>query len=201
MGRVRVGRNQGHGTRARRRLNDFVAETLKYLLPWHRRAVERDIQEELSSLAALAEPGSPQQPDAGSRGRPRGVGLALAGTALAGPALRRTDPRARHPALPPSRCCRSGSASVPTVPCSASRMECCYGHSLCPGRAYYITVGSTSPRDTSNTLPAMSYRDFVDVRDRSTSFEGLAAFTNVTAGFSTGSGALPHTKYWQAGYR
>ncbi|MGH9647921.1 MAG: ABC transporter permease, partial [Bryobacteraceae bacterium] len=47
--------------------------------------------------------------------------------------------------------------------------------------------------EPSDTLTA-SYQDYVDVRDRSQSFEGLAAFTNVTAGFSSRPGALPHMR-------
>ena len=48
-----------------------------------------------------------------------------------------------------------------------------------------VTVGSTTSTEPSDTLTA-SYRDYVDIRDRSQSFDGLAAFTNVTAGFSAG---------------
>jgi predicted permease len=49
-----------------------------------------------------------------------------------------------------------------------------------------LTVGSTAPFEAlrASTLVA-SYRDYVDIRDRSKSFDGLAAFTYVTAGFAS----------------
>ncbi len=41
---------------------------------------------------------------------------------------------------------------------------------------------------------AASYADYVDLRDRNTSFEGLMAFTTVNIGFAARSGDAPHTK-------
>lgn len=51
-----------------------------------------------------------------------------------------------------------------------------------------LTVGST---DFSRRGLAASYRDYVDVRDRSKSFEGLVAFTPATAVFATEVDSLP----------
>ena len=62
-----------------------------------------------------------------------------------------------------------------------------------PRPSEVVTVGSTTSTEPSDTLTA-SYRDYVDIRDRSQSFDGLAAFTNVTAGFATQSGTLPHMR-------
>ena len=36
-----------------------------------------------------------------------------------------------------------------------------------------------------------SYREYVDIRDRSTSFDGLVAFTDVTSGLATTREAVP----------
>jgi len=41
---------------------------------------------------------------------------------------------------------------------------------------------------------ASSYRDYVDIRDRSKSFDGLVAYSYVTAGFATHPGAVPALK-------
>src|SRR5262245_35013230 len=49
-----------------------------------------------------------------------------------------------------------------------------------------ITVGSINSLESLRaTTLVSSYRDYVDVRDRAKSFEGLAAFTYDTAGFAT----------------
>jgi predicted permease len=53
-----------------------------------------------------------------------------------------------------------------------------------------MTVGSTASIQGSSNLVA-SYRDYVDIRDRSTSFEDLAAFTDSTVGLATERDALP----------
>ena len=53
-----------------------------------------------------------------------------------------------------------------------------------------VTVGSTGSIQGFSSLVA-SYRDYVDIRDRSKSFEGLAAFTELTVGFATERDALP----------
>jgi predicted permease len=54
-----------------------------------------------------------------------------------------------------------------------------------------VTVGSTGP--VGGRLVA-SYRDYVDIRDRSSSFDGLAAFTTSTVGFAADSGSLPRLR-------
>jgi predicted permease len=53
-----------------------------------------------------------------------------------------------------------------------------------------VTVGSTGSIQGFSSLVA-SYRDYVDIRDRSKSFEGLAAFTELTVGLATERDALP----------
>jgi putative ABC transport system permease protein len=58
-----------------------------------------------------------------------------------------------------------------------------------------LTVGSMASFEAlgASTLVS-SYRDYVDVRDRSKSFDGLAAFTYLTAGFATDPKAIPKLK-------
>src|SRR6185503_11833020 len=58
-----------------------------------------------------------------------------------------------------------------------------------------LTVGSTASFEAlgASTLVS-SYRDYVDVRDRSKSFDGLAAFTYLTAGFTSDPTAVPKLK-------
>jgi macrolide transport system ATP-binding/permease protein len=46
-----------------------------------------------------------------------------------------------------------------------------------------LTVGSTTTVEGFSRLSA-SYRDYVDIRDRNKSFEGLAAYTGTTVGFA-----------------
>src|ERR1700674_2554035 len=48
-----------------------------------------------------------------------------------------------------------------------------------------LTVGSSASLEalSASTL-VTSYRDYVDIRDRNRSFDGLAAFTYLTAGFA-----------------
>jgi macrolide transport system ATP-binding/permease protein len=53
-----------------------------------------------------------------------------------------------------------------------------------------LTVGSTSA-STIRPILLASYRDYVDVRDRSQSFEGLVAFTDTVVGFATQPDTLP----------
>src|SRR5580765_7966731 len=53
-----------------------------------------------------------------------------------------------------------------------------------------LTVGSTMSVEGFSRLGA-SYRDYVDVRDRSKSFKGLVAFNGVTAGLARTPDALP----------
>jgi len=58
-----------------------------------------------------------------------------------------------------------------------------------------LTVGSTITIEAFGISGLeSSYRDYVDVRDRSKSFDGLTAFTYVTAGFATRPGAVPALK-------
>jgi len=58
-----------------------------------------------------------------------------------------------------------------------------------------MTVGTTAALESlrANSLIA-SYPEYVDVRDRSKSFEGLAAFTYVTAGFTADPRLAPKLK-------
>lgn len=62
-----------------------------------------------------------------------------------------------------------------------------------PGEVF--TVGSTITIEAFgvNALES-SYRDYVDIRDRSKSFDGLAAFTYVTAGLASHPAAIPALK-------
>jgi hypothetical protein len=58
-----------------------------------------------------------------------------------------------------------------------------------------LTVGSTASLEALGASSLVSsYRDYVDVRDRSKSFDGLAAFTYLTAGFATDPTAVPKLK-------
>src|SRR5262249_31291649 len=57
-----------------------------------------------------------------------------------------------------------------------------------PSPGGVMSVGLVDP--LSDRLQA-SYRDYVDIRDRSQSFSGLAAYTNAVAGFAAGPDSLP----------
>jgi predicted permease len=58
-----------------------------------------------------------------------------------------------------------------------------------------LTVGSTASLEVLNASELVSsYREYVDIRDRSKSFEGLAAFTYLTAGFASDPRAVPRLK-------
>ena len=57
-----------------------------------------------------------------------------------------------------------------------------------------LTVGSTSSVDFFGSSLNASYPDYVDIRDRAKSFDGLAAFTNVTVGFAADANAQPRLK-------
>ena len=62
-----------------------------------------------------------------------------------------------------------------------------------PGEVY--TVGSTATLEALGASSLVSsYRDYVDIRDRSKSFEGLAAFANLTAGFAPDARTTPRIK-------
>src|SRR6185295_7931717 len=58
-----------------------------------------------------------------------------------------------------------------------------------------VTVGSTATFESfgASSLVA-SYRDYVDIRDRTRSFEGLAAFSYVTVGFAATPNDVPKLK-------
>ena len=58
-----------------------------------------------------------------------------------------------------------------------------------------VTVSSLLPSSASDSAGRFSYRDYVDVREKSTSFAGLAAFTDGSSfGFATRSGDVPKLK-------
>jgi putative ABC transport system permease protein len=58
-----------------------------------------------------------------------------------------------------------------------------------------LTVGSRSSFEAFNASSLVSsYRDYVDVRDRNRSFEGLAAFSYLTVGFASDPAATPKIK-------
>ncbi len=62
-----------------------------------------------------------------------------------------------------------------------------------PGEIY--TVGSTASIEAFNASSLVSsYRDYVDIRDRAKSFDGLTAFTEVRAGFAADPAAVPKLK-------
>jgi putative ABC transport system permease protein len=55
-----------------------------------------------------------------------------------------------------------------------------------------LTVGSRSSLEALNASSLVSsYRDYVDIRDRNASFEGLAAYSYLTAGFASEPNATP----------
>ena len=56
-----------------------------------------------------------------------------------------------------------------------------------------VTVGSAMSVEGFSRVGA-SYREYIDVRDRSTSFDGLVAFTGVTSGLAPTRDALPKLK-------
>lgn len=58
-----------------------------------------------------------------------------------------------------------------------------------------LTVGSRSSLEALNASSLVSsYRDYADIRDRNRSFEGLAAYSFLTAGFATDPAATPKLK-------
>src|SRR5438552_10241287 len=58
-----------------------------------------------------------------------------------------------------------------------------------------LTVGSRSSVEAFNASSLVSsYRDYVDIRDRNKSFEGLAAYSYLTVGFATDPTATPKLK-------
>jgi len=58
-----------------------------------------------------------------------------------------------------------------------------------------MTVGSTVNLEAFGVSGlASSYRDYVDIRDRAKSYQGLVAYSYVTAGFASRPGAIPSLK-------
>jgi putative ABC transport system permease protein len=57
-----------------------------------------------------------------------------------------------------------------------------------------VTIGSTSSVDFLGSSLVSSYCDYVDIRDRSKSFDGIAALTTVTVGFARDANAQPRLK-------
>jgi len=57
-----------------------------------------------------------------------------------------------------------------------------------------VTIGSTSSVDFLGSSLVSSYRDYVDICDRSKSFDGIAALTRVTVGFARDANAQPRLK-------
>jgi putative ABC transport system permease protein len=60
-----------------------------------------------------------------------------------------------------------------------------------PSPGELLNVGSTSALDGNFSVLRMSYPDYVDLRDRSRSFDGLGAIAFVSGAFSVRPGALP----------
>jgi predicted permease len=63
-----------------------------------------------------------------------------------------------------------------------------------PRPSELVTVGTRLKRGIA-TFNVASYPDYVDIRERTTSFDGLIALTSGAVGFSTVSGASPHVKF------
>ena len=57
-----------------------------------------------------------------------------------------------------------------------------------------VTIGSTSSFDSLGSSLVSSYRDYVDIRDRSKSVDGIAALTRVTVGFAPDAKVQPRLK-------
>ena len=57
-----------------------------------------------------------------------------------------------------------------------------------------VTIGSTSSFDSLGSSLVSSYRDYVDIRDRSKSVDGIAALTRVTVGFARDAKVQPRLK-------
>ena len=121
--------------------------------------------------------------------------MGLARTVVARRSVRRSFARAQLPGLPVSRCLSlaigigancaifSFADALLLRPLPVAR----------PGDVF--TVGSNSSLEAFgiNSLVS-SYRDYVDIRDRAKSFDGLVAFRYVTAGVATDPNATPRLR-------
>ena len=67
---------------------------------------------------------------------------------------------------------------------------CCCGLSPCRIPSEVLTVGSATMVEGFGVMVS-SYPDYVDIRDRSKTFDGLVAFTSSTVGFATQPDAPP----------
>lgn len=169
-----------------------LRQRLKYLLPRYRRTINREIQEELNSLAALAEPGELSNLTLAAEDARAAWGWVW---------LERLWQDLRYGGRMLAK--NPGFTAVAVVSLGIGVGANCamfsYADGLLlrplpvPRPSEIVTVGSTTLTEPPDTLTA-SYRDYVDVRDRSQSFDGLAAFTNVNAGFSSQPGGLPHVR-------
>ena len=167
---------------------------LKYLLPWHRRAVNREIQEELNSLAALAEPGELSNLTLAAEDARAVWGWVW---------LERLWQDLRYGGRLLAK--NPGFTAVAVVSLGVGVGANCAMFSFADGLllrplpvprpSEVVTVGSTTSNEPSDTLTA-SYQDYLDIRDRSQSFDGLTAFTSVTAGFAS---SVRHTAAYAAG--
>ena len=63
-----------------------------------------------------------------------------------------------------------------------------------PRSGEIVTVHETTAQ---SGMSGMSYSDYLDLRDRSKSFDGLVAFTDEDIGFAARAGATPHAKHGQ----
>ncbi len=72
--------------------------------------------------------------------------------------------------------------------------RCCIRPLPVPRPGELVTVGSRIKRGIV-TLNVASYPDYVDIRERATSFSGLLAHFSGTVGFSTEAGTSPHVKF------
>ena len=68
---------------------------------------------------------------------------------------------------------RSRSAPAPTSPSSAWPTPCSSGHCRCPGRAEVVSVWGSRVRHGPNQHTPASYPDYLDLRDRASSFHGV----------------------------
>ncbi len=70
-----------------------------------------------------------------------------------------------------------------------------------PGRGAHRRLDARRSKRSTPARWSSSYRDYVDIRDRSKSFDGLAAFIYLTAGFATDPTAHAEAEDGHAGQR